>query len=73
MIKVFKTTHRRVRKTNEMILTTKMSVSVTTTLYSFEPLYYGSKEIKNVTMQGYPFDYQKTCWSKNNFEVKQLI
>ena len=73
MTRVFKITPKRVRKTNETVSSTEMSLPMTATKYALELFYDGSKEINDAYWRICQFDRQKIHCSKNNFEVKQLI
>lgn len=72
MSKVFRVTPKRVKKTNGIVLTPEMEVTVTTQQHTTDPFYNGAKEIKEAYMRLYGFDYQKACCSKNDFEFKKL-
>ncbi|MDR3047722.1 MAG: DUF6140 family protein [Bacteroidales bacterium] len=72
MSKVFKVTPKRIKRTNGMVLTPDMSVTVTTLQHTSDPFYNGAKEIKEAYMRIYAFDYQKACCSKNGFEIRKL-
>jgi hypothetical protein len=72
MSKVFKVTPKRVKKTNGTVLTPEMSITVTTLQHTSDPFYNGSKEIKEVYMRLYGFDYQKANCSKNDFSFMKL-
>lgn len=72
MSKVFRVTPKRVKKTNGIVLTPEMEVTVTTQQHTTDPFYNGAKEIKDAYMRLYGFDYQKACCSKNDFEFKKL-
>jgi hypothetical protein len=66
MSEIFKVTPQRVRKTNGTVLTPEMSIIVKRRKHTSDPLYNGSKKIKETDMRLYGFDYQKACYSKNN-------
>lgn len=72
MSKVFKVTPKRIKRTNNTVLTPQMSVTVTTLQHTGDPFYNGAKEIKEAYMRIYAFDYQKACCNKNDFLVEVL-
>jgi hypothetical protein len=72
MSKVFKVTPKRIKRTNGTVLTPEMSITVTTLQHTSDPFYNGAKEIKEMYLRIYDFDYQKACCSKNDFEVEKL-
>ena len=47
MSKVFRVTPKRVKKTNGIVLTPEMEVTVTTQQHTTDPFYNGAKEIKD--------------------------
>ena len=49
-----------------------MSVTVTTQMHTNDTFYNGAKELKEVYMHMYGFDYPKACCNKNDFEYKAL-
>lgn len=73
MSKVFRVIPKRVKKTNGIVLTPEMEVTVTTQQHTTDPFYNGAKEIKDAYMRLYGFDYQKACCSKNDFEFRRVI
>jgi len=72
MSKVFKVTPKRVKRTNNTVLTPDMSIVVTTMQHTLDPFYNGAKEIKEAYMRLFRFDYQKACCNKNDFEFEKL-
>lgn len=72
MAKVFKVIPKRNKRTNGTVLTPEMSITVTTTSHTNDPFYNGAKEIKEMYLRLYNFDYQKACCSKNDFEIQKL-
>lgn len=46
MSKVFRGTPKRVKKTNETVLTPDMAITVTTQQHTTDPFYNGAREIK---------------------------
>jgi hypothetical protein len=72
MSKVFKVTPKRIKRTNGTVLTPDMTITVTTLQHTSDPFYNGAKEIKEMYMRIYSFDYQKACCNKNDFEYLKL-
>jgi ribosomal protein L31 len=54
MSKVFKVTPKRINRTNGTVLTPEMTITVTAMQH---PFYNGEKEIKEMYMRIYSFDY----------------
>lgn len=55
-----------------MVLTPDMVVVVTTQSHMLSPFNNGAKELKEVYMRIYGFDYQKANCTKSDFEVEVL-
>jgi hypothetical protein len=72
MSKVFKVTPKRIKRTTGTVLTPEMSLTVTTLQHANDPFGNGAKEIKEMYLRIYDFDYQKACCNKNDFEVWKL-
>ena len=72
MAKVFKVTPKRIKRTNGLILTPDMSVIVTTQQDMPSPFGNGAKELKEVYMRMYGFDYQKACCKQGDFTFEVL-
>ena len=72
IIKVFKITPKRIKRTNGCVLTPEMEVTVTTQQHTSDPFYNGAKEVKEAYMRLYGFDYQRACCTKGDFEFKAL-
>jgi hypothetical protein len=72
MSKVFKVTPKRVKRTNGTVLTPEMSITVTTAMHTSNPFYNGAKEIKEMYMRLYSFDYKKACCNQNDFSFTKL-
>lgn len=72
MSKVFRVTPKRIKRTNNTVLTPEMSLIVTTTQHTANPFYNGAKELKLAYMDKYGFDYQKACCSQHDFEFEKL-
>lgn len=69
---VFHVTPKRIKRTNGTVLTPEMSITVTTKQSTNDPFYNGAKEIKEIYMHQYKFDYQKANCSKNDFDFRKL-
>ena len=72
MSKVFKITPKRVKRTNGEYLTPDMSIIVTTRSHTTNPFYNGAKEIKEMYMHIYGFDYTKACCYQSDFTFEVL-
>lgn len=72
MSKVFQITPKRILRTNGLVLTPEMTVTVTTGQHTSDPFYNGAKEIKEAYMRIYSFDYKKANCTKANFEYEKL-
>lgn len=72
MAKVFRVTPKRTKRTNGTVLTPDMSITVTTLQHTNDPFYNGAKEIKEMYLRLYNFDYQKANCNKNDFEILKL-
>lgn len=72
MSRVFRITPKRIKRSNGMVLTPEMSITVTTRLHTTTPFYNGTVEIKEQYMRMYQFDYKKACCSANDFEYEKL-
>jgi hypothetical protein len=72
MPKVFKITPKRIKRTNGTVLMPEMSITVTTSQHTSDPFYNGAKEIKEMYLRIYDFDYQKACCNKNDFDYVKL-
>lgn len=70
--RVFEIIPKRIKRTNDTVLTPEMKVIVTTKIHTSDPFYNGAKEIKETYMRLYGFDYQKACCSVNDFDFKEL-
>ena len=70
--RVFEIIPKRIKRTNDTVLTPEMKVIVTTKIHTSDPFYNGAKEIKEAYMRLYGFDYKKACCSINDFEFKKL-
>lgn len=72
MAKVFRVTPKRIKRTNNTVLTPEMTVVVTTTQHTACPFYNGAKELKEAFTRLYSFDYVKANCTKSDFKVEQL-
>lgn len=72
MAKVFRVTPKRIKRVNGLALTPDMVVVVTTQSHMTSPFNNGAKELKEVYMRIYGFDYQKANCTKSDFEVEVL-
>lgn len=72
MSRVFKVTPKRIKRTNGTVLTPEMTVTVTTATHCSNPFGNGAKEIKEMYMRLYNFDYAKACCNQNDFEFIKL-
>lgn len=70
--RVFEIIPKRIKRTNDTVLTPEMKVIVTTKIHTSDPFYNGAKEIKEAYMRLYGFDYKKACCNINDFEFKKL-
>lgn len=68
---VFKITPKCVKRTNGTVLTPDMEVTVTVNNIS-DPFYNGVKEIQEMYMRIYGFDYKKACCHKSDFNFRRL-
>ena len=71
-MKVFKVTPKRIKRTNGIVLTPEMTVTVTTQMHASTPFYNAAKELAEAYMRIYGFDYKKACCSANDFEFEAL-
>ena len=72
MSKVFQVRPKRIKRSNGTVLTPDMVVTVTTQQHTTTPFYNGAKELQEVYMRIYAFDYKKACCNQNDFEFKKL-
>ncbi len=70
MSKVFQVRPKRIKRTNGTVLTPEMVVTVTTAMHTSDPFYNGAKEIQEVYMRQYGFDYKRACCNKNDFDFR---
>lgn len=72
MSKVFQVRPKRIKRSNGTVLTPDMVVTVTTQQHTTTPIYNGAKELQEVYMRIYAFDYKKACCNQNDFEFRKL-
>ncbi len=72
MAKVFKVTPKRIKRSNGLVLTPEMSVVVTTQNHMTSPFSNGAKELQEVYMRIYGFDYKKACCQQGDFTFEVL-
>lgn len=72
MSKVFQVWPKRIKRSNGTVLTPDMEVTVTTLQHTTTPFYNGAKELQEVYMRIYAFDYKKACCNPNDFEFRKL-
>lgn len=60
MSKVFQVRPKRIKRSNGTVLTPDMVVTVTTQQHTTTPFYNGAKELQEVYMRIYAFDYKKS-------------
>ena len=57
MSKVFRVTPKRTKRSNGLMLTPEMAITVTTRSHTTTPFYNGAVEIKEQYMRMFQFDY----------------
>lgn len=72
MAKVFHLTPRRIIRRNGQVLTPDMDITVTTVSHCNTPFYNGAKEIKEMYMRIYNFDYKKAGCASGDFTYEVL-
>ena len=73
MSKVFQVRPKRIKRSNGTVLTPDMVLTVTTQQHTTTtPFYNGAKELQEVYMRIYAFDYKKACCNQNDFEFRKL-
>lgn len=72
MSKVFHVWPKRIKRSNGTVLTPDMEVTVTTLQHTTTPFYNGAKELQEVYMRIYAFDYMKACCYPSDFEFRKL-
>ena len=72
MARVFRVTPKRIKRSNGLVLTPEMSVTVTTRYSVPNPFYNGAIELKEMYMRIYGFDYKKANCQMMDFYVEAL-
>lgn len=72
MSKVFRIMPKRIKRSNDIVLTPDMVVTVTTQQHTTTPFYNGAKEVQEMYQRLYAFDYKKACCNANDFEFEKL-
>ena len=72
MAKVFKVTPKRIKRANGLVLTPDMCVTVTTQQHVNSPFNNGARELKEMYMRIYGFDYQKANCTQADFDWEVL-
>lgn len=72
MSKVFQVWPKRIKRSNGTVLTPDMEVTVTTLQHTTTQFYNGAKELQEVYMRIYAFDYKKACCYPSDFEFRKL-
>ncbi len=70
--RVFEIIPKRIKRTNDTVLTPEMKVIVTTKIHTSDPFYNGAKEIEEAYIRLYGFGYKKACCSRDDFVFKKL-
>jgi len=72
MSKVYRITPKTIRRSNNTVLTPEMEIIVTLRSHTSDPFYNGAKEIIEMYMDRYGFDYKKAGCSKAHFDYERL-
>ncbi|MBO7568027.1 MAG: hypothetical protein J6T60_13130 [Bacteroidales bacterium] len=72
MMLVFEIIPKRIKRTNNTVLTPEMKVTVTTKQHVSNPFYNGAEEVKEAYMRLYGFDYKKACCTQSDFTFRAL-
>jgi len=72
MSRVFEITPKRIKRSNNTVLTPEMKVTVTTKSHTYNPFYNGAEEVKEAYMRLYGFDYKKACCTQSDFTFRAL-
>ena len=73
MPKVFKVTPKKVKRANGEVLSPDMEVVVTTASHCNSPFDNGAKELREMYMRLYGFDYRKANCTKADFDVEIIV
>ena len=68
---VFRIIPKHVKRSNGTVLTPDMEITVTVNNFS-APFYNGAKEIQQMYMRIYGFDYKKASCHKSDFDFVKL-
>ena len=68
---VFRITPKRIKRSNGTVLTPDMEITVTVNNFT-DPFYNGAKEIQQMYMRIYGFDYKKANCHKSDFDFVKL-
>jgi len=72
MAKVFRITPKAIHRTNGTVLTPEMDIIVTLDHSTSDPFYNGAKEIHEMYMDKYGFDYKRANATKAWFDIERL-
>ena len=72
MAKVFRVTPKRIKRANGLVLTPDMTVVVTTQQHMNSPFKNGAKELKEMYIRIYGFDYKKANCQQADFDWEVL-
>ena len=72
MLRVFETPPKRIKRSNNTVLTPEMKVTVTTKQHVSNPFYNGAEEVKEAYMRLYGFDYKKAYCTQSDFTFRAL-
>jgi hypothetical protein len=72
MPRVFEITPKRIKRSNNTVLTPEMKVTITTKNNVSNPFYNGAIEVKEAYMRLYGFDYKKACCTQSDFTFRAL-
>lgn len=72
MSKVFRVTPKAIHRVNGTVLTPEMEIIVTTDRHVSNPFYNGAKEIVDMYMDRYGYDYKKANATQAWFDYERL-
>ncbi len=72
MSKVYRITPKRIRRVNNTVLTPEMEIIVTLNNHTSDPFNNGAKEIIDMYMDRYGFDYKKAGCNKSHFDYERM-
>lgn len=67
---VFQVIPKRVKRSNGLVLTPEMSLTVTLKHHNSSPFNNGAIEVKEAYMRVYNFDYKKACCTPADFTFR---